>query len=135
MSLWDRIVDAVTVVWLSVFAVGLLSEEWSGFCDSVNLALLPVFVADLGVRYLRVRDVREFLTKHWFDLIIVIPYFRFLRFVRLARVARLSRTGKAVKAPRASGTDAVAALGRAEKFYKAYRKLKRVLRRVKKGVK
>lgn len=129
MGLWDRFVDVVTVVWLSVFAVGLLSEEWSGFCDGVNLALLPVFVADLGVRYLRVRDVREFLTKHWFDLVIVIPYFRFLRFVRLARVAKLPRTGKAVKAPKTSEPNAVVALSKAERVCKAYRKLKRLLSR------
>ena len=79
MSAWDLFVDGVTVVWLVVFVVGLAFEEWSSFCDTINLLLLPVFIADLGVRYWRVRDLREFLTKHWFDIVIVIPLLQVLK--------------------------------------------------------
>ena len=53
MRLWDELVDAATVVWLSAFTVGIMYEKYSSVTDMINLSLLPVFVADLYVGYRR----------------------------------------------------------------------------------
>jgi len=94
---WDRFVDLVTIVWLGVFVVGELLSEYGPVCDCINLALLPVFAADLMVRYRRVGNLRKFLRKHWLDILIVIPYFRFLRLIRLAKVVKATKITKPVK--------------------------------------
>ena len=52
--------DLVTLVWLSVFFVGFVASL--GEAAQIDLlALLPVYVADLGVRYRRVGNLRRFL--------------------------------------------------------------------------
>lgn len=71
--------------------------------DQALLAILPVFVTDLIVKYLRVRDLRELFRNHWWDILVTIPCFRFLRIagisraIKLVKVANTSRTSKVVK--------------------------------------
>jgi len=98
-SSWDFFVDAVIIVWLAVFIIGELYSEYSSWCDLVNIVLLPVFIADLIVRYRRVGSLVPFLKRHWIDILMVIPYMRFLRILRLlrlVRIVRISRTAKLI---------------------------------------
>ncbi|MHC1628674.1 MAG: hypothetical protein ACXQTI_07580 [Candidatus Nezhaarchaeales archaeon] len=92
----------VTIVWLILFALSFLELDHvlNQQIDFALLAMLAIFVADLIVKYLRVRDLREFFRKHWRDILATIPYFRFLRIARISRaiklvkVAKTSRTSK-----------------------------------------
>ena len=98
MRPWDALVDAVTVVWLSAFSVGMMYEKYSGVTDTINLSLLPVFVADLYVGYTRVGNLRKFLRERWLDVLAVIPFLRVIRAARILRLARARRVEKALKA-------------------------------------
>ena len=58
--MWDRVVDAVTVVWLGIFVAGFLVTL--GLAAEIVLwSFLAFFVVDLGVRYNRVRNLRRFV--------------------------------------------------------------------------
>ena len=56
----------------------------------INLSLLPVFIADLYVGYMRVGDLRTFLRKRWLDVLAAVPFLRVLRVARAARILRLA---------------------------------------------
>ncbi len=127
-SRWTAFVDAATVVWLVLFGLSFVPSgrftppPWLG---TVTLGLLGVFIADLGVTYVRAGlPPVAFLRRHWTDVLLVIPYFRIFRIVRVARglrVLRLLRMQRATKVVRASqsGLDHV----------KAVKKMRRAVRR------
>ena len=98
MRPWDALVDAATVVWLSAFTVGMMYEKYSGVTDTINLSLLPVFVADLYVGYRRMGNFRKFLRERWLDVLAVIPFLMVIRAARILRLARARRVEKALKA-------------------------------------
>ena len=81
---WDRFVDVVTLVWLVIFAIGFTSLTF--IPANVSLALLGVFVVDLGVKYRREPNLRTFLRRRWTDILMVIPYFRIFRVLRFVRL-------------------------------------------------
>ncbi|MCH7621778.1 MAG: ion transporter [Chloroflexi bacterium] len=92
---WDRFVDFVTVIWLGVFAVGFVAP--SLIPSNTQLILLAVFVGDLGVKFRRDSDPRTFLRRRWFDILMVIPYFRIFRILKLVRMLRFLRIMKLVR--------------------------------------
>ncbi len=115
---WKTFVDIATVVWLGLFAVSFVPGEqfsppWLG---TLALGLLGVFVADLGVTYVRSGlPPGAFLRRHWTDVLLVIPYFRIFRILRVGRgmrIVRLLRMRRATKAVRTSqrGLDHVKAV-------------------------
>ncbi len=88
---WDYFVDAVTVVWLILFVLGL-TNTIEGTDLAVKL-MLAVFVADLIVKYRREPDLRTFLRKRWKDILLTIPWFRAFRILRFVRLLRLLKIG------------------------------------------
>ena len=56
----------------------------------INLSLLPVFIADLYVGYMRVGDLRTFLRKKVVGCPAAVPFIRVLRVARAARILRLA---------------------------------------------
>jgi voltage-gated potassium channel len=90
---WVIFVDVVTINWLVVFAVGVFTsnEVTADRCEFITLLLLPVFVIDLFVLLKRADNFRSFIKQHWFDILIVIPYFRVFRLLKFARVLRALR--------------------------------------------
>jgi len=104
-TLWTTAVDATTVVWIGLFVTSFVvtGQETRDLCGIVMLSLLPVFVADLVFLYRKERDFKSFILKRWFDVLLVIPYFRIfrvLRFARLLKVLRLMSAKKALGATR-----------------------------------
>ena len=99
-KVWIRIVDAVTVVWLSAFITGWFSSSAlvQSRCTLVTLWLLPVFVCDLIVLFRKEDDFKTFIRKRWFDVLLVIPYFRVFRIFRMARVLKVLKLLKLRKA-------------------------------------
>lgn len=90
---WVIFVDVVTINWLVVFAVGLFTSNkvTAEQCEFITLLLLPVFVIDLFILLKRADNYRTFIKQHWFDILIVIPYFRVFRLLKFARVLRALR--------------------------------------------
>lgn len=88
---WDYFVDAVTVVWLILFVLGL-TNTIEGFDLAVKL-MLTVFVADLVVKYRREPDLRTFLRTRWIDILPTIPWFRASRILRFLRLPGLLKIG------------------------------------------
>ena len=95
---WDRFVDAVTFVWLGVFALGIVGTRGQ-VLDTVLLALLPIYVVDLVVQYRRVGSFKLFLRRHWLTILMTIPYLRVLRFARLVRALRFLRVARVGRWP------------------------------------
>lgn len=96
MKTWTIFVDVVTILWLAAFAVGLItsSEITAVRCNFISLLLLPVFVADLYILFRQADNFRSFIKQRWFDILIVIPYFRLFRVLKFARVLRVLKLVK-----------------------------------------
>ncbi len=96
---WILFVDVVTVIWLVVFAIGIITtnESTAYRCNFISLLLLPVFVVDLYFLFKQADNFRAFVKKRWFDILLVIPYFRIFRifkFVRLLRVLKIIKLSR-----------------------------------------
>lgn len=90
---------------LTLFSLGLIA--WVELQDlrwpdprfkvaaTIDLALVAVFLVDFVVRALRAADRREYLRRHWYDVLGLIPLYAeslsWLRLARLVRVARILR--------------------------------------------
>lgn len=128
MLRWDRIVDVVTIVWLFFFVLGSIRADLESLCDTINLSLLPIFIADLILKYKRVGKIKTFLRHHWFDILITIPYFRFLRSLRILRISRVIKTARTVKVVK--GYKTIWIIKEILKFIRAFKKLKRLLKSI-----
>ena len=99
---WSYIVDASTVLWLVAFVSSLVveSESIKDLCGLVALLLLPVFICDLVLIYRQEESFKSFIKKRWFDVLLVIPYFRIFRVLRLARLLKFMKITKLKRALR-----------------------------------
>ncbi|MFQ6134927.1 MAG: hypothetical protein ACE5KU_03820, partial [Nitrososphaerales archaeon] len=118
---WRLFVDAVSLIWLAAFTTSLLayytefitvSPAILYVTDAITLFTLPVFIADLALKYYRRDHSKAFFKKHWVDIISVVPYFRVLRVFSMVKILGLVRLGRI---PRAWGVavNAVRAVLRA----------------------
>lgn len=76
--------------------------------DLITWIIWGVFAADVYFKYRSSENWKVFLRKHWFDVLLLIPFFRILRLLRLLRLL------KALKLLRVGSSG-----------YKAYKKTKR----------
>jgi hypothetical protein len=99
---WKYFVDAASFVWLSAFVVSLLSYSADfvtvapailEVTDTVSLLLLPVFVADLVLKYRLTGCSKTFFRNHWISVVTVVPYFRIFKILSVVRLAGLVRLG------------------------------------------
>ena len=135
---WDEFVDLVTVVWLFVFVIGLVYPDYSSVTDTINLGLLPVFIADLYVGYRRTGDLRTYIRKKWLDILLVIPFLRILRIIRIIRVVKtvkavktMSKTTKIIKTTNTIKTQSLTTKASyIEKTIKFYKKTKRIIKKL-----
>jgi voltage-gated potassium channel len=90
VTAWTVFVDVITILWLAVFVIGLITanESIADRCDLISLLLLPVFVIDLYFLFKQADNFLGFVIKRWFDIILVIPYFRIFRILKFARLLR-----------------------------------------------
>ena len=102
---WDRFVDFATVIWLSIFVIGLIQPTL--IPTNVQLVLLVIFVADLVVKYRREPNLRVFVTRRWTDILMVIPYFRIFRILKLVRLLRILKIARLAKTGRFPGLKAL----------------------------
>ena len=96
---WTALVDLITIFWLALFITGLIStnEIIKERCGLATLCLLPVFVLDLVVLFRKEDNFKTFLKKRWFDVLLVIPYFRVFRLFRMARLLKVLKLLKLKK--------------------------------------
>ncbi len=95
---WSRFVDLVTIIWLVIFVLSFFtSPSTEDTLRTINIAILSVFVIDLGVLYWKIRSPSIFIKKHWLDILMVIPYFRIFRIARILRLVRFVRIAKSIK--------------------------------------
>lgn len=113
-------VDIVTVMWLCIFIIGFFSiERIADVCNILNITILIVFMADLVIIYESSSNWHIFFKKHWFDILMIIPYFRVFRIFRSFRVLRLIRIVKAAKTVKmATKFSRVIKLSKANKLVK-----------------
>ncbi|MDA8438512.1 MAG: ion channel [Propionibacterium sp.] len=89
---WPLTVAAV--LFLAAFAVPIidthLPARWVSFCGVLAWATWSLFVVDYFVRVLLAPRRREYITKHWYDIVVVVlPLWHPFRLVRLAALLRV----------------------------------------------
>jgi len=98
---WIRFVDIATIIWLALFiSTFFISEVIGKILEMILLAILVIFIMDLIFFYQATPTTKHFFKKHWFDILLVIPYFRVLRVFRMLRLLKIAKTTKAIKALR-----------------------------------
>lgn len=89
---WARLVDASTIVWIVAFLLGLFTTDTvKAYCGYITLFLLPVFICDLILIFRQEKHFKTFIKNRWFDVLLVIPYFRIFRIFRFARALKILR--------------------------------------------
>ena len=114
---WDRGIDAVTLIWMILF-FGSMTGYFGSWAEIAIWGTFPIFVFDLVVAYLRIRNFKLFLKKHWFTILITIPWLRVFRVARTLRVLRAARAAKGVKGIRAAKAMKITKLGKTTKSLK-----------------
>ena len=114
---WDRGIDFTTFVWMILFA-GSMMGIFGPWAEIAIWVTFPIFVLDLVVAYLRIRNFKLFLKKHWFTILITIPWLRVFRVARTLRVLRAARAAKGVKGIRAAKAMKITKLAKTTKTLK-----------------
>jgi hypothetical protein len=68
-----------------------LPQEWEQPLYIINWITWVVFAFDLTLKYIHINNYKIFLRKHWFDIILLIPFFRIsgiYRFLILIRILK-----------------------------------------------
>ncbi len=99
-KVWVTFVDVITAVWLVLFVCGTINkdEDIREHCALAILCLLPVFILDLILLCKNEENFKTFIKKKWFDVLLVIPYFRIFRICRLMRFVKILKMLKVKKA-------------------------------------
>ncbi|WOV92664.1 MAG: hypothetical protein R1F52_06020 [Candidatus Nitrosoabyssus spongiisocia] len=85
-----------------------IPEILANYWDIISCIIWFVFAFDVYLKYRESENWKIFLRKHWFDIVLLIPFFRLFRILQLLR---LLKTLKFIKV----------GLG----FFKMYRKSKK----------
>tara|TARA_B110000438_G_C15304919_1_gene432781 strand:- start:16 stop:405 length:390 start_codon:yes stop_codon:yes gene_type:complete len=107
---WARSVNCTTIVWLVVFFIGLFAfdsdlfgfneplidfpSEWKPAWELISWVIWGIFVVDVYFKYRDSENWKSFLKNHWFDIILLIPFFRILRILRLFRLLKTMKLFK-----------------------------------------
>ncbi len=103
MRCWKIFVDLVSIIWLGAFITSLFSYDFSFFAinpniikmtDTITLFTLPVFVADLMIKYYILRHSKTFFKEHWIAILFVVPYIRLFRIFSMVKVLGFVRLGR-----------------------------------------
>jgi hypothetical protein len=92
---WDLLNIVITVIWLIVFVLYFFVEaKWI----DVVLAIVTIFfVFDLIYIYKNRKSTKDFFKQNWFDIIMLIPFFRIFKVGKIVRVLKISKTAKNIK--------------------------------------
>lgn len=102
---WTTFVDIITVVWLLLLVCGAIAKNESvkDGCALAVLCLLPIFICDLIFLCRKEENFKTFIKKKWFDVLLVIPYFRIFRILRIFRFTRFIKVMKVLRVKKALG--------------------------------
>ena len=93
---WDLLNIVITVIWLIFFVLSLIfvEEKWIGV---VLIIVTIFFVFDLIYIYKNRNSTKDFFRENWFDIIMLIPFFRIFKVGKIVRVLKISKTAKNIK--------------------------------------
>lgn len=90
--------------------------EWEGTWQAISWIVWGIF-ADVGMKYRAVGNWKVFLRKHWFDLLLLIPFFRIMKILRILRLLQTAKAARAYKT--------VKLVKVFRNYFRAYKKTKR----------
>ena len=92
---WDLLNIVITVIWLIVFVLSFFVDaKW---VDVVLIIVTIFFVFDLIYIYKNRNSTKDFFRQNWFDVIMLIPFFRIFKVGRIVRLLKISKTAKNIK--------------------------------------
>ena len=108
---WIQSVNIVTIGWVVFFLVGLLAfdsdlfgfkdpllqlpDTLAYYWDILSWIIWSVFAFDVFLKYRVSENWKIFLKKHWFDIVLLVPFFRLFRVFRLLRLLKTMKFAKA----------------------------------------
>ena len=93
---WDLLNIVITVIWLIVFVLYLFGDD-AKWIDFVLTLVTIFFVFDLIYIYKNRNSTKDFFRQNWFDIIMLIPFFRIFKVGKIIRVLKISKTAKNIK--------------------------------------
>ena len=95
---WNRLVDIITIIWFISFCLSFFTKGYiSKVFDILSIFICIFFVIDLLIIYKKSINLFSFIKENWFDILMAIPFFRFLKIFRLAKVGKLRNILKLLK--------------------------------------
>jgi voltage-gated potassium channel len=90
---WELTMAALAVIYVAVgFALDDERLAARAGLSAVEFGLTAIFLFEFGSRFAAAPNRRAYLSRHWIDLLALIPSARALRVLRLLRLLRLVRT-------------------------------------------
>jgi voltage-gated potassium channel len=96
---WDLAMAALALLYIGAsyfedHPISILAETT---LMPLELAITAVFLAEFVLRFYAAESRRRYLTRHWIDLLALLPALRALRFLRLTRLAYLFNAARALR--------------------------------------
>ena len=85
-AMWGRILEELTEPFCINTSFFLLPQVLEKPIYVINWIIWIIFVLDLILKYIELKNYRVFFKKHWFDIILLIPFFRILSLLRFLRL-------------------------------------------------
>ena len=104
----------------------VIPESVQPIWQIISWIVWGVFLVDVIFKYRAIGNWKIFLRKHWFDILLLIPFFRILRVMRTLRLLRIVKVGKVAKVAK---TAKVAKSSKAVKPVKVIRNLMRAFKK------
>ena len=92
---WDLLNIVITVIWLIVFVLNFFVH--ATWVDVVLFIVTIFFIFDLIYIYKNRNSTKDFFRENWFDVIMLIPFFRIFKVGKIVRVLKISKTAKNIK--------------------------------------
>lgn len=96
-EIWGKMLENLTEPFCINSSLFSLPPELQQPIYIINWIIWIIFVIDLGVKYSEIRNYKVFFRKHWFDIVLLIPFFRILSIMRFLKLIRVLKLIKVVK--------------------------------------
>lgn len=95
--------------------------EWESPWQAISWIVWGIFAIDVSLKYRAVRNWKVFLRRHWFDLLLLIPFFRIMKILRILRLLQTAKAARAYKM--------IKLVKEIRNYFRAYKKTKRFVPR------
>lgn len=98
LKIWSKAVDFVTVIWLLYFILDLsTSLIYNTYSTFFSYFIYTFFITDFIIIFITHNSKKQFFKENWFDILMVLPFFRLFRFLKILKMKKLRNLWKLIK--------------------------------------